>query len=187
MNPDDDTPWQYKPDDDGSALEQSDGSAPAPARRGALQTVSWEAPQFIEHQHGAQWYLSLIVITAGLAALVYLVARDYIATGTIAVVGVIVGIFAGHKPQTVRYEINDSGLAIGEKRYKYSDYKSFAVISEGQLSSLNLFPLKRFMPPLTAYFEPSNEQAITDALGDHLPYEQRRLDAVDRLSRRLHL
>ena len=61
------------------------------------------------------------------------------------------------------------------------------MIDEGALSSVNLIPLKRFLPPVSAYYEDKDEKKITDALGDHLPYEPRKLDMVERLSRRLRL
>lgn len=183
------SPWQYKPDDGSAphdASEPSSGSNSTPKRTPAA-AVSWEAAEFIEHPHPAAWYLSLSLSTAVLAVLVFLIARDYVAAGTIVAVGVIVGIFANQKPGQARYEIMDTGLAVNGKTYSYGDYKSFAVIREGNLSSVNLFPLKRFMPPLSAYFDPKDEQTITNALGNYLPYEDRKLDSIERLSRRLRL
>ena len=189
MNQDDNSPWQYKPDD-GTApkdASSSDDSGASVSKERLPKSVVWEAPEYIEHPHGAGWYGALVIITLILAALVYLIAKDKIATGTIAVVGIIVGVFAGHKPNQAKYEITDSGLSVNDKIYKYGDFKSFAVIHEGVLSSVNLFPLKRLMPPVSAYFEPDDEQKIVSALGNYLPYEERKLDAVDRLSRHLRL
>jgi hypothetical protein len=103
------------------------------------------------------------------------------------VVGVIVGVFAGHKPKQIQYEITESGLGVNGKNYPYNAFKSFTVLREGNLSSVNLIPLKRFMPPVSAYFEPKDEPKITEALGNHLPYENRKMDGIDRLSRRLRL
>jgi len=189
MDQDNNTPWQYKPDNGGGPNNQAlpdnplEGAASAPSNG----SVSWEAVEFIEHAHPATWYLSLIAITALLAALVYLAFRDYIATVIILIVGIIVGIFAHQKPGRAKYEITDSGLSINGKTYNFSDYKSFAVIDEGTMSSVNLFPLKRLMPPLSAYFDPKDEDKITDALGNYLPYEDRKLDSIERLSRRLRL
>jgi hypothetical protein len=60
-------------------------------------------------------------------------------------------------------------------------------MQEGPLTSANLFPLKRFMPPVTAYFDPKDEEKITNVLGNYLPYEDRKMDGIDRLSRRLRL
>jgi hypothetical protein len=189
MDQDENTPWQYKPDDSGNQANPvpSDGSPDVSRRSRAAKSVSWEAAEFIEHPHPATWYLSLIAIIAVLAALVYLAFKDYIATVIILIVGVIVGVFAHQKPGRAMYEITDSGLSINGKTYNFSDYKSFAVIDEGTMSSLNLFPLKRLMPPLSAYFDSKDEDKITNVLGNYLPYEERKLDNIERLSRRLRL
>jgi len=190
MNNDENSPWEYKPEgtesdveDDGAVRETA--SEPSPASK--TSTVSWQAVEFIEHPHNSGWYGALVFLTATLTALVYFLTKDYIATGTIPIVGIIVAVFAGHKPGVVRYEIASSGLKIGEKSYPYRLFKSFSVLQEGDLSSVNLFPLKRFMPPIAAYFEPADQDKITNALGEHLPYEERKMDSIDRLSRRLRL
>jgi len=189
MNEDQNSPWEYKPDG-GETVNQNpdtptDGS-PAP-RRKSDPSVSWQAAEFIEHPHPSSWYATLAIGTFLLSALVYLVTKDLFATGTIIVVGVIVGVFAGHKPEVIQYEVTESGISVNGKNYPYGAFKSFAVLHEGSLNSVNLFPLKRFMPPVSAYFEPKDEDKIVDALGNYLPYEERKMDVIDRLSRRLRL
>src|SRR5437868_5766060 len=160
MDTQENSPWQYKPDDGSapSGANSSDESGTPTPKDQSPKSVAWEAPEYIDHPHGSGWYIMLALGTAGLAALVYLVAKDKIATGTIVVVGIIVGIFAAHKPGRAKYEITDSGLSINGRLYNYGSFKSFAVIREGALSSVNLLPLKRFMPPVSAYFEPDDEE-----------------------------
>jgi hypothetical protein len=188
MNQDQSSPWQYKPDGGAPSPEPSDNGSPEPASKPAsARSIAWQAAEFIEHQHSSGWYAALIGGAAALAALVYLATKDIFATGTIVVVGVIVGVFAGHKPKQIQYEITESGLGVNGKNYPYNAFKSFTVLREGNLSSVNLIPLKRFMPPVSAYFEPKDEPKITEALGNHLPYENRKMDGIDRLSRRLRL
>jgi hypothetical protein len=46
-------------------------------------------------------------------------------------------------------------------------------------------PLKRFMPPLSLYMDPADEEKIVDVLADYLPVEQREQDPIDKLMRRL--
>jgi hypothetical protein len=189
MNQDENSPWQYKPSSGGPSTELPSDDAPQPAQKPATsaRSLSWQAAEFIEHPHSSGWYAALIGGTVLLAVLVYLATKDLFATGTILVVGIIVGIYAGHKPSQVQYGITESGLSINNKSYPYSAFKSFTVLREGNLSSVNLFPLKRLMPPVSAYFEPKDEPKVTDALGSHLPYEDRKMDGIDRLSRRLRL
>ncbi len=193
MDQEENSPWQYKPGDsispgqEGPGLPEDTPATVESSKNKPDGTVSWAASEYIEHHHGASWYGLLIMSTALLAAGVYIITKDIIATVTIAIVGVIVGVFAGHKPGQAQYEISDSGLSVNGKHYNYAAFKSFALVKEGALSSINLFPLKRFMPPVSAYFAPEDEKKIVDALGNYLPYEERKLDGIDRLSRRLRL
>lgn len=171
------TSWDYKPDG---------GAASARSRR--RDTVSWEASEYIEHRHGAAWYLLLGLATAGLTVVVYFMSsRDTFAAGVIIALGIIVGVFAGHKPGVARYEVTATGLKVNDRLFRYQDYKSFAVIKEGAMASLNLLPLRRLKPPVTAFFDPADEKKIMDAIGDHLPYEPKKLDAIERMARRLRL
>jgi hypothetical protein len=166
----------YHPD------EGADTSSPA-----APAGFSWEAPEFIEHHHPASWYAALIVVTVILALLTLLLSRDYFATVIILIIGIIIWVFAGHKPATVKYELNHSELSINGKSYPYSAYKSFTILHEGEFSSINLMPLKRLMPPISAYYAPGDEEKIVDTIGAALPYEDRPMDSIDRLARRLRL
>jgi hypothetical protein len=180
------TPFEYNPN--GSLDDLPDnGTRPDPAPSRAAGNISWQAPEFIEHPHPAGWYAALVGITAVLAAIVLLTTKDYFATGTIVVMGIIIWVFAGHKPGLAQYEITSRGLSINGKLYPFNSYKSFTILREGEFNSLNLFPLKRFMPPISAYYGPNDEKKIVDALGDRLPYEERQMDSIDRLARRLRL
>jgi hypothetical protein len=187
MDQQDNTPFQYNPDGSPGDAQDTEANAEPTVTRGSSKSVSWQAPEFIEHHHPGSWYAALVLITVVLAAIVYLTTKDLFATATIIIMGVIVWVFAGHKPGQAQYEVSGKGLSINGKLYPLSAYKSFTVLQEGDFNSVNLFPLKRFMPPISAYYSPADEQKITDVLGNHLPYEERQMDGIDRLARRLRL
>ena len=176
MNPEQDTNL-YKPDAAADTGRQSRRS----------KTISWTASEYIEHQRGAGWYLSLVVITAAVAVVLYLLTKDYFATGVIVALGIIVGASVGRKPQQLSFELSSSGLKAGEKIYSYNLFKSFSILHEGAQTSLIFIPVKRFMPPVSAYFESKDEDKITSLVGERLPYEERSPSAIDRLSFRLRL
>jgi hypothetical protein len=168
------TDFDYKPDESGASAEEDSG-----------QTISWSASEYIEHQRGGSWYLLLIIGTAALSAILYLWTKDYFATGSIIIVGVVLGSVARWKPKQIDYELSSSGLQAGEKFYPLNQFKTFSIVHEGQLSSLVLNPLKRFMPPVSVFFDVNDEEKIMDVIGDHLPMEKGSTDRIDRLSRRL--
>lgn len=187
-----DSPWQYKPDGQTAANQpdlpnaSSSKSSKTPNHR-SNKVLTWTASEYINHSRGPAWYLALVTVTVLLSAGVWLVTKDYFASVVIIVLGIILAIFSIHKPKQIPYELSSTGLKVGEKNYPFSVFKSFAIIKEGSLYCLNLMPTKRFMPPLSIYFEPEDEKKIMDALGEHLPYEEGGLDPVERLARRLRL
>ncbi len=181
--------FDYKPDNTATTVvaeqpapEAATPTAPPPPP----EDFSWTAAEFIEHPRTSSWYVMLFLATVLLAAAMYFVTKDYFATGVSVVVGIVIGVFAGHKPRQLQYTITETGMQIGQKDYDYSLFKSFSLMHEGSTSSINFLPLKRFMPPVTAYLTPEIEERAVDLLGDYLPYEERQLDSVDRLAHRLH-
>ena len=169
---------------DAPAPQTTSGSSGKPPTN---DSFTWTASEYIDHNRGASWYLLLALGTAALAAGTYFLTKEYFAVGTIVAVGIIVAIYARQKPKQVTYELSSSGLRIGEKLYSYSLFKSFALVKDGLLNSVQLMPLKKLMPPISAYYQAADEEKITDILGQHLPLEQRNPSSIDRLSRRLRL
>lgn len=169
------------------APSQQPVSAPTPPAPPANNNFSWTAAEFIDHQRSAGWYLLLFLATIILAVATYFLTKEYFAVGTIAIVGIIVGFYARQKPRQITCELNESGLRINEKTYNYALFKSFALIKNGEHNSVQLMPLKKFMPAVTAYYNAADEEKISDILGEHLPYEDAKPDHIDSLSRRLKL
>ena len=181
--------WEYKPDGQTTAQQPalpnpSTNNQPA-AKPAQEATITWTASEYIDHTRGAGWYLALVAGTVVLSAAVYLLTKDYFASGVIVFMAVILGIFSTHKPKQGTYELSSSGLKAGEKNYPYSLFKSFTIIRENALCSLNLIPIKRLMPTLSIYFDPAQEQKIIGVVGNHLAYEEGGLDTIEKLSRRL--
>jgi len=147
--------------------------------------VSWTASEYIDHQQGLNWFLSLGLITLAVAGLTYLLSKDIFGVVVILMLGLITGVFAHRTPKQRQYQMSDSGLSIDDKNYPYTDFKSFFIIQEGALTSINLISIKRFMPNISIYFNPADQEKIINILQDHLAYEQRSQDTIDRLTRSL--
>ncbi len=186
---DNDSTWQYKPDGKSPNTDStysSDRSKPTQRPNKSSESVAWSASEYIEHQRGAGWYFALAAATLAISAGLYFL-KDKFAAASVIIVGVIVAFFVQRKPQQIPYELSGRGVQIGEKFYSYNQFKSFSIIRDGPLSNVSFLPLKRFMPPISAYFDPKDEQQIVEIVGDHLPYEDRNPDRMDVISRRLRL
>lgn len=170
------TPWQFKADDN---------AAERPRPTSQPSSVSWTASEFIAHDKASGWYGLLALGGALGAAIIYLLTRDIITTGMIIIVTVLFGVFAARKPRVLDYGLDGSGIHIGQKFYPYGDFKSFSVIDEGSISGIWLMPLRRFMPNLTIYYAPDDEDKILNVLSQYLPFEDRQHDMVDRFLRKV--
>jgi hypothetical protein len=171
--------WQYN-------AESTLPSAPAPTASKSTATISWTASEFIANHKNFGWYAKLGL--AGLAGVIvmFVLTRDVISAVVVAIVVGLLGVLANHKPRTLQYEISSTGIHIGQHNYTYKDFKSFSVIDEGALSSISLFPTKRFMPPISIYYDPKDEERIAGVLGSYLPFIEGKKDAVDRFMNRIH-
>lgn len=162
---------------------ENQGSYPEQA---SVETVSWTASEFVEHQKPQGWYALLGLGAVVISAVLYFILKDIITVVVVALATVMFGVVGARKPRSLTYAIGQTGIKIGEKSFPYEAFKSFSVIEEGAIDSIQLAPLKRFMPPISLYFPPDHEQEIVDTLAAYLPHEERNHDAVDRLMKRVH-
>jgi hypothetical protein len=148
-------------------------------------SVSWVASEYVGHEKSNSWFIKLGAGGLVLAAIVYLVTRDFVSTVVVAIMTAIFGSFAARKPQRIEYSVDNSGLQVGPKNYPYNDFKSFSVLEEVGHSSIVLMPLKRFMPSITIYFDAKDQDQIVSILSGHLPLENRQHDLTDRLMHKI--
>jgi hypothetical protein len=150
-----------------------------------LTPISWSASEYIDHEKRAGWFMSVGAVGAALAAAIYLVTRDYVNSIVIMVVVALFAASGARKPRILNYGLDNRGIHIGSKFYDYNEFRSFSIMDEGGLNSIELFQFKRFTTPITLYFPPDQEVAIINFLGSYLPREVRQHDPIDRLMRRV--
>jgi hypothetical protein len=148
--------------------------------------ITWSASEFIANDKNPSWYLVLGVGTVVAAVLAYFITgHDVVVAVVMIIVGIIFGVTASHQPRVLDYSIENHGMRIGAKYYPYELFKSFSIIDGGGPSSIVMNPLKRFMVPLTVYYPPEQAESVTQALSTYLPHENRSLDAVESLMRKV--
>lgn len=170
--------WQFS-DDGQTEQTQSSGAS------GAHATVTWTASEYVAHEKTISWYLALSAATILFAALIYFLTKELLSPVVILVMGLAFGAFAARQPEELTYVLDGSALHVGQKSFPYAQFKSFTIIEEGAIHSIVLMPMQRFMPPLSVYFDPADEDKIADALSSYLPYEDRKQDYIDRLMRKV--
>lgn len=171
--------WVFKPG--------STGAVGNPARQpiGGGAIVNWSASEYIANPKNSAWFIMLGLSTILLSTVVYFITKDLVSVVVIAVLGVILGVFAARQPQTLEYSLDASGIHMGPKFYPYGSFKSFSVVQDGAFNHISLLPLKRFMPPLSIHYPPETEEKVVNTLADYLPYEENKPDLIENLSRRV--
>jgi hypothetical protein len=177
------TPWAYKTGSNAQAPAAAT-SAPAPFMQASAEAV-WSASEFIDHNKTINWYLVLGSITLAIDIILFFWTHDFVSIFAVSAMAVLLGVMASRKPRVLQYRLDGSGLTIGETFHPYAEFKSFAIMDDGAMQTITFLPLKRFMPPLSVFYDPQDQEKILDVLAQYLPMEMRQRDAIDRFSRRI--
>ena len=146
----------------------------------ALKEISWQAEEYIVRERNAWWYVGLAVITIGLSVLsVFLGWWTFLVLVILSAIVILISVF--RPPRKINYTLNNDGLTEGTNLHKFSDYKAFGILKEGNYYSAVLIPKKRFSLSTKVYFAEGNGEQIVDILGAHLPMEEVKLDFLDKI------
>lgn len=167
----------HEPENTLAPTEQSEANLPA--------LLSWEASEYVAHQHGALWYLSVLGITVGLVAFLVLVLGEWLSAAVVVLMVIALVIYAHRAPRTLKYSLNQAGILVGAKFYPYGVFRSFALVQGQAFLTIELDPLKRFMPRLSMFIDQDDLDGVVETLEEHLPRAERKADVVDRLSHKL--
>ena len=157
----------------------------APQQSGAPGVVSWQASEYLEHQKPTGWYGMIMFLTVAIAFVMFLILKDFIAPILFALIGLSFLLFGRRQPETLSYSVGPYGVQIGAKRYAIADFKSFSMMEDDGILSIQLNPLKRFLPAFTLYLDPEDADMVADAFSMYLPHEDKEIEFIDRLARKL--
>ncbi|MDR2063576.1 MAG: hypothetical protein LBQ02_02170 [Candidatus Nomurabacteria bacterium] len=161
-------------------MEQQVATAPQAA------IIKWEGQEFVVHNRGKGWMAVFVAITLALIGLsIFLQAWTF--TALIVVSAVAVVVYIRRPARIIRYALNNDGIMAGEDFHDFAEFKHFGVIQDGAHYFIMLVPTKRFKPAVTLYFPEAVGEKLVDELGARLPMEDLKLDAIDRLLRKLRI
>lgn len=217
MNPSDNQPqnWQYQPQDPVTEqppvqnapqdyptetyqpTEQQPADEPTPVVDTPAQPtqpqveeppVQWTAREYVEVHKGVGWYAIFIVVALVLIAVDILWLKSITFSILVVVMSVALVIYANRPARDIQYTLSGrQGLYIGERLYHLSEFRAFGLIKDGEHNSIMLIPVKRFSPGVSVYFPEEAGEQIVDILGQRLPMETLKLDAIDVVVRKLRL
>ena len=197
MEPDDKKPlnyWQQDPNEQPvqHAPEQMPDEPSATPSQDATLTdgdpVNWDAKEFIHMERGPLWFVAFAFIALGLIALDVFLIKSWSLSVLVVIMAIPILIYVRRPPRTLHYALSiTQGLYIGEHLYPFEDYKAFGLIRDGEHFSIMLIPVKRFSTGVSVYFPEEAGEKIIDILGQRLPMEDLKLDAIDILIRKIRL
>ncbi len=151
------------------------------------EPVTWVAHEYIHQEKGALWFILFAIVVIALGAVSIFLMSSWSFAVLLVVIAIVVVVYTRRPPRELTYSLTDEGMMIDNTLHKFSSFKSFGVIRDGEEFSVMLIPVQRFQPGITVYFPEESGEAIVDVLGSRLPMKELHLDAVDRVVRLLRL
>lgn len=165
----------YHPDDDSTQFDAQPDKDPSTPD----EAVEWISSGDELQSRSSTWLMRMLAVSAVAGAVVFLITRDLVSTGSVVIVGLLFGFLGARKPPALQYRIDRHGIVIGRKQYRYNEFRAFSVADDRQALTVNLVPLKRFLPVLSIFCDPKLHDKIIAVLGEHLPMEVHKRDALD--------
>lgn len=150
--------------------------------------LAWEAPEFVHHEKGFGWLLSvwlIAIILAGASLWYYQVTF----LGVLSVVVILAAALAlstqGRlKPEIIRITIDGQGVTMKGHLYAWGDLKSFWLVFLPTTQALYIETTHRLVPIITILLGKTDPEQVRSLLLDRLPEQSDRAEQFsDRLSR----
>ena len=174
--------WSYT---SGQLMGEGEQNIPEATANNDEILISWTASEFVEHDKNSSWYLALAGVAVLISIIVYLFTRQIVSIVLVLIMAVVFGVYGSAKPRVLNYSISARGLTVGNTTHTFDTIKSFSVINEGGMPYIQVLFQKRLSIPVTIYAAPDEIDTIAEAIGQFVPYDQKKRDIADKLSSRI--
>lgn len=145
--------------------------------------LSWEAPEFVYHPKSLLWHI-VAISAVSILIIASLFMKQWLAAFVFIILGFLIFRYAEVKPRSIEISLTNVGIKVGDVFYPYNKLKSFWLVYEPPIKTLNLEATKRFSPLITIQLEDTDPFLVKNILRDHLLEEPERTeDLIDRVSR----
>ncbi|MFA6917747.1 MAG: hypothetical protein WC285_02835 [Candidatus Gracilibacteria bacterium] len=131
--------------------------------------ITWEAPEYVVHQRGLAWKITMLVFVALIAGL----SLYYDAWSFALVIVVFAAVYAMvhlEHPRNVQVKLSEIGIKIGFRKYSYSKIKSFWIIYEPPfVQTLNIRVEGDFIGEITIQLAGQDPSEIREYLISKIP------------------
>lgn len=165
------------------ALYNPSQQAPTGIQTG--EGIAWRSAEYMAHDKDASWYGAMVLGSALLAGIVYILNRDIVTAAIILFALIGLAYVSGRKPRDQQFEVSTDGVHVGRSYYPFHDFRSFSTTEDAAATSIVLTPLKRFMPAVNIYVPKQFEEQVVNLVSGILPFEQNKTDLIESLMRRI--
>ena len=147
--------------------------------------ISWKAPEFIFHKKSLAWHASIIIFNVMIITILALM-KQWLSIPVFLLLGFLLFKYAEVKPRMIEIGISNIGVKVGDNFYPYNRLKSFWLVYEPPIKTLNFETTKRFTSLISIQLEDADPFLIKSILKDHILEElERTEDFIGKIARLL--
>ncbi len=150
--------------------------------------ISWEAPEYIQHEKNKKWYLIAGAVVLIVAIIAALTDNITLALAVFVFAGVYYYMQTKHPPGKITVRIAEMGIYAGDMYFPYQSIKAFWIINEHGIKTLNLRVINRYHSDVVIQFDGQDPAQVRNFLIGRIPeWEGKHVSATDIFLRLLKL
>lgn len=102
------------------------------------EIISWEVPEYEQHERAKGWYVIAIIVALGLLAYCFYTSNFLFAV-IIILTSLVIILHDGREPNRVKIILANEGLVVGRKFYDYDEIKDFSIVYKPHLNVKRLY------------------------------------------------
>lgn len=145
---------------------------------------AWIAPEYIAHERGMVWLVSVIVFVVGVAG-IGLYYGNWSFSLVLVIFALVYSLVHLKHPHNVEIKISEIGIKVGFRKYSYSNIKAFWILYEPPyIETLNIRVSGTYTGDFTIQLGPEDPSKIREYLINKIPEMEGKSESItDSLAR----
>lgn len=131
--------------------------------------ITWQAHEYKHYPKTLGWYITLVAVFVLLIAFFIIVESDFFAAVCLALICMLMIVFARQTPQRVEIELNERGIKFGNLMYPYKQLKYFWVVNNERHQTVNFHTSAMLNNVVILELEQQNPETVRNFLIRYLP------------------
>ncbi len=144
---------------------------------------TFKTTDFYYHPKQPAWYVNMVIVFAGLAAIFIIYFNYYLTAAVIVLAMVALFVHASKEPKQIRVEVREKQIKIGRRKYPYSKLISYWIYTQGAYPKLYLKTDDLLFDLVSVPLGEGDPEKIKESLTGLLPQEEKGEIISDKVSR----